>query len=415
MLLLPPNPLPQGSEGANLLIIILTVQFSPINTQTENTEQAVESTSKKLGQIAVSCLKLGTIGFGGIAGMVATIENEMVVKRKWIDHQHFMDVLSTSYIIPGPNAVEVVMHCGKERGGRLGLVVAGICYIFPAMLICLAFGYFYQRYSALPDVQHFIYGIRPATTALVIGTVFRLWKTTLKSNIILIVLCFLVFVGSLYGMNEVLLIIGAGVINYFAHTAKNKLHGFIGFLFSPVLLEINTRFSESKLFFIFLKIGAVLYGSGYVLFAYMEEALVRRNHWLSHQQLTDAIAVGQITPGPILSSATFAGYLINGVQGGVLATLGIFLPSFFISFFLHRVLSSARKSQKLRLFLDGLSAASISIIAVVGYHLFTMSVLDWHEAVILVTCLTLMLFFKRLSSVVIILIGSLGGFLLFQL
>jgi chromate transporter len=358
---------------------------------------------------------LGTIGFGGIAGMVATIENEMVIKRKWIDHQHFMDVLSTSYIIPGPNAVEVVMHCGKERGGRLGLVVAGLCYIFPAMLICLAFGYFYQRYSSLPDVQNFIYGLRPATTALVIDTVFRLWDKTLKSNIILVVLCILVFAGSLYGMNEVLLIIGAGIINYFVYTAKNRLPAFTGLLFLPTLLQINIRFSETKLFFIFLKIGAVLYGSGYVLFAYMDEALVRRNHWLSHQQLTDAIAVGQITPGPIFSSATFAGFLIDGVKGGVLATIGIFLPSFFISFFLHRVLSSARKSQKLRLFLDGLSAASISIIAVVGVHLFRSSIQDWHEAVILTACLALTFFRKSLSTVVIILTGSIGGFLLLKM
>lgn len=383
--------------------------------QTENAAQKVESTATKLGQIAISCLKLGTIGFGGIAGMVATIENEMVIRRKWIDHQHFMDVLSTSYIIPGPNAVEVVMHCGKERGGRIGLVVAGICYIFPAMLICLLFGYFYQRYSALPDVQRFIYGIRPATTALVIGTVFRLWDRTLKNNIILIVLCLLVFAGALYGMNEVLLIIGAGIINYLAYAAKNKLPVFTGFLLSPMLLQIIARFSETRLFFIFLKIGAVLYGSGYVLFAYMDEALVRRNHWLSHRQLTDAIAVGQITPGPILSSATFAGYLINGTTGGVLATVGIFLPSFFISFFLHRVLSSARKSQKLRLFLDGLSAASVSIIAVVGLHLFTASIENWHSAVILAACLALTFFRKRLSTIVIILIGSIGGFLLLQL
>lgn len=382
--------------------------------QTENAAQKVESTATKLGQIAISCLKLGTIGFGGIAGMVATIENEMVMRRKWIDHQHFIDVLSTSYIIPGPNAVEVVMHCGKERGGRPGLVVAGICYIFPAMLICLLFGYFYQQYSALPDVQRFIYGIRPATTALVIGTVFRLWDRTLKNNIILIVLCLLVFAGALYGMNEVLLIIGAGIINYLIYAAKNKLPVFTSFLLSPILLQINTRFSETRFFFIFLKIGAVLYGSGYVLFAYMDEALVRRNHWLSHQQLTDAIAVGQITPGPILSSATFAGYLINGTTGGVLATVGIFLPSFFISFFLHRVLSSARKNQKLRLFLDGLSAASVSIIAVVGLHLFTASIENWHSAVILAACLALTLFRKRLSTIVIILIGSIGGFLLLQ-
>jgi chromate transporter len=347
--------------------------------------------------------------------MVATIENEMVVRRKWIDHQHFMDVLSTSYIIPGPNAVEVVMHCGKERGGRLGLVVAGICYITPAMLICLLFGYFYQKYSSLPNVQDFIFGLRPATTALVIGTVFRLSNKTLRNNRILIVLCLLVFAGSLYGMNEVLLILGAGLINYFIYSAKNKLPVFNILILSPMLLEINTRLSDSKLFFIFLKIGAVLYGSGYVLFAYMDESLVRRNHWLSRQQLMDAIAVGQITPGPILSSATFAGYLIDGTMGGVLATTAIFLPSFFISFFLHRVLSSARKSQKLRIFLDGLSAASISIIAVVGLHLFTSSIQQWQGSLILGICLGLTLLTKRLSTAVIILIGSLGGFLLLKI
>jgi len=380
-----------------------------------NADNNIESTGKKLGEIAVSCLKLGTIGFGGIAGMIATIENEMVVKRKWIDHQHFMDVLSASYIIPGPNAVEVVMHCGKERGGRLGLVVAGVCYILPAMLICLLFGYFYQKYSSLPDVQNFIFGLRPATTALVIGTVFRLANTTLKNNKVLIALCLLVFVGSLFGLNEVLLILGAGAINYFADTTRNKLPVFTGLFLSPIFLQINSRFSDSKLFFIFLKIGAVLYGSGYVLFAYMDEFLVRHNHWLSRQQLIDAIAVGQITPGPILSSATFAGYLINGTMGGVLATAGIFLPSFFISFFLHKIISSARKSQNLRLFLDGLSAASISVIAAVGVHLFTSSVQEWQGAVILAICLALTLFWKRLNTVIIILIGSIGGFLLLHI
>jgi len=382
-----------------------------INTA-ENIE---ESQTKKLKEIAVSCLKLGTIGFGGIAGMVSTIENEMVIRRKWIDHQHFMDVLSTSYIIPGPNAVEVVMHCGKERGGRLGLVVAGICYLLPATLICLLFGYFYKRYSALPDVQRFIFGVRPATTALVVSTVFRLAGSTLKNNKTLILLCCLVFAAALYGMNEVLLIMGAGVVNYFAHSAKGRLPIVTGMFLAPTFLEINSKFSNGKLFLVFLKIGAVLYGSGYVLFAYMDEALVRNNHWLTHQQLMDAIAVGQITPGPILSSATFAGYLIQGTTGGILTTIGIFLPSFFISFFLHRILSSARKSRKLRLFLDGLSAASVSIIAVVGFHLFTSSVQEWQGAVILVLCLGLTFFWKRLNTVVVLLIGSAGGFLLLSM
>lgn len=349
--------------------------------------------------IALSCLKLGTIGFGGIAGMVATIENEMVIRRKWIDHQHFMDVLSASYIIPGPNAVEVVMHCGKERGGRLGLVVAGICYILPAMLICLLFGYIYQRYSHLPDVQHFIYGVRPATTALVIGTVFRLSKTTLKKDLSLIVICLLVFVGALLNVNEVILILAAGLLHCGIKISKGRLSGFATF----------------KLFTIFLKIGAVLYGSGYVLFAYMDESLIHKNHWLTRPQLMDAIAVGQITPGPILSSATFAGYLVDGVRGGVVATVGIFLPSFVISFFLHSLLTKARQSQRLRLFLDGLSAASISIIAVVGLHLVLSSVDNWRESVILGACLALTVFLRKLSTVYIILIGSIGGFFLLMI
>lgn len=369
----------------------------------------------RLKEIALSCLKLGSIGFGGIAGMVSTIENEMVIKRQWIDHQHFMDVVSASYIIPGPNAVEIVMHCGKERGGRLGLVVAGVCYILPAMLICLLFGYFYQRYSALPNVQDVIFGLRPATTALVITTVFRLTGKTIKNNNTLIVLCLLVFAGSLLGLNEVLLIIGAGIINYLVYTRQKKLPVFTGLLYAPFLLQISNRFSNEKLLAIFLKIGAVLYGSGYVLFAYMDEALVRNNHWLTRQQLMDAIAVGQITPGPILSSATFAGYLINGFTGGVLATIGIFLPSFFISFFLHKMLSSARKSERLRVFLDGLSAASVSIIAVVGLHLLTASVETWRGALILAACLGLSLAFKKLSTVYIILLGSIGGFLLMKM
>lgn len=375
----------------------------------EPADAQTETKAQRLKEITVSCLKLGTIGFGGIAGMITTIENEMVIQRKWIDHQHFMDVLSTSYIIPGPNAVEVVMHCGKERGGRLGLVVAGICYILPAMVICLVLGYCYQKYSALPDVQQFMFGIRPAITALVIGTVIRLSDKTLRNNKILIVLCLLVFAGSLYGLNEVLLIIAAGFFNYLANAANTKLTVFAALAYLPLLQQVNSRFSENKLFFIFLKIGAILYGSGYVLFAYMDEALVRNHHWLSRQQLMDAIAVGQITPGPILSSATFAGYIIGGTMGGVVATIGIFLPSFFISFFLNKLLSSARKSQKLRVFLDGLSAASISIIAVVAVHLFTASIQRWQGTVILAICLILTLFFKKLNTVLVILIGSIGG------
>lgn len=382
---------------------------------TAKSNAQVTGRSKALKEIAGVSLKLGSIGFGGIAGVVATIEQEIVVKRKWIDHQHFMDVLSASYIIPGPNAVEMMMHCGKERGGRLGLIIAGVCYILPATIICLVFAYCYRQYSAIPDVQRFISGIRPATTALVVGTVYRLAVKTLKQNRVLLLLCLFVLAGSLYGVNEVLLILSAGLFYYLVHLSKKgRLPLFTGALVVPLLAQISSRFSNEKLFFIFLKIGAVLYGSGYVLFAYMDESLVRHNHWLSRQQLTDAIAVGQLTPGPILSSATFAGYLVNGVPGGVVATVAIFLPSFFISFFLHKLLSSARKSRALRIFLDGLSAASIAIIAGVGLRLMTTSLADWRSALILAVCLAATLFIKKLNTALVIITGGLLGFLLFH-
>jgi len=380
-----------------------------------NASHTEENEILKLKEVAASSFRLGCIGFGGIAGMMATIEHEMVVRRKWIDHKHFLDVLSASYIVPGPNSVEIVMHCGKERAGRTGLVVAGVCYILPAMLICLVFGYFYKQYSSLPQVQEFIFGLRPATAALVIATVYRLAKTTLISNRILILLCMLVFAGALLGINEVLLILGAGVANYVIYKRKEHAPIFTGLMLTPLFLQSAARYSGEKLFFIFLKIGAVLYGSGYVLFAYMDESLVRHNHWLTRQQLMDAIAVGQITPGPILSSATFAGFLIGGWPGGVIATIAIFLPSFFISFFMHSLLSSARRNQGLRLFLDGLSAASVSVIAVVGMHLLTSSLESWKGALIFSVCLVCNIAFKKFSTVYIILIGSVGGFLLLKL
>ncbi|MCF3108360.1 chromate efflux transporter [Niabella sp. CC-SYL272] len=327
-------------------------------------------------------------------------------------HQHFADVLSASYIIPGPNAVEIIMHCGMERGSRAGLVIAGICYILPAMLICLFLGYLYQQYSALPDIQDFIFGLRPATTALVTGTVLRLSKNLLAKSNALLLLCLLVFAGAFSGVNEGILIITAGLLNYAVHRSKGSLPVVAILPAFSAISHVAGRYTHEKFFFIFLKIGALLYGSGYVLFAYMDASLVGRHHWLTHQQLTDAIAVGQITPGPILSSATFAGYLVHGISGGIWATAGIFLPSFFLSFFLHKLLSYARKSQRLRAFLDGLSAASVSIIAVVGLHLLSSSLENWRSTLILVLCLVPTFLLKKLNTVYIILLSSLGGFLL---
>lgn len=370
----------------------------------------MDSKSKRLREIAFSAIKLGCIGFGGIAGMVATIENEVVVRRKWLDSRHFLDVVSVSNIVPGPNAVEIVMLCGKERGGKAGLVLAGLCYIFPAALISLLLGFLYQEYGKLPAIQNFLYGLRPAITAVVVGTVVRSATSTLRSRH-LALLALLVLAGSLYGLNEVVLILAAGGLSML-YANKSRLWSAV-----PVLLLLFSPqppggFSQTKLFFIFLKIGAILYGSGFVLFAYMDGALVQNNHWLSRQQLMDAIAVGQITPGPILSSATFAGYLIHGIPGAILATVGIFLPSFLISLLMHKILSTARNNMSLRNFLDGLNVGAIAVIAAVGLRMLSESAANWQLMAILGACLLLVVMAKKLNVLYILLFGSLAGYFL---
>lgn len=371
------------------------------------------STERPLREIWTTGLKLGCIGFGGIAGMIATMENEIVVKKKWVDHDHFIDIVSASNIVPGPNSVEIIMHCGYEKGGKPGLVLAGLGYILPATLICLLFGYFYINYGQLPAIKDLFFGIRPATTALVIFTVYRLYINTLKGEYMMILLAVLVFAGALMGWNEVLLIFSAGIIYALWQWQRTTAQASTFLL--PVLFFHTEYGINQKLFLIFLKIGAILYGSGYVLFAYMNNSLVQHNHWLTEQQLTDAIAVGQLSPGPILSSASFAGYLICGPTGGLVATAGIFLPSFFISFFLHRLLSSARKSKRLRAFLDGLNAASIAVIAAVGFDLLSSSVGNWREMVIMTGAMVWLLVVKNLNTALLVLVGGLAGFLLLRL
>lgn len=354
-------------------------------------------------EIGFVCFKLGCIGFGGIAGMVSLIEREIVSKRHWLTREHYLDVVGTANIIPGPNSVEIIMHCSREKGGRVGLIIGGVAYILPAMLICLLWAYLYSRYGHLPSVEPFLYGIRPATTAVIASAVFRLSKGMFKRMEIAII-TFLVFVGSLCGLNDVALLFGAGVAGTLCLNRRQLMVWFP----LPLLFIDNT---SSKLFLLFFKIGAILYGSGYVLFAYMDDALVQHNHWLTRQQLIDAISVGQVTPGPVLSSATFAGYLINGAWGGVLATIAIFLPSFFISLFLYRLLGFINKHQLLRSFLDVVNAASVALIAAVAIQMIGGFVSHWRSDIVLMLAL-LAILFTRINTLWLILLGSGLGYLL---
>jgi chromate transporter len=295
------------------------------------------------------------------------------------------------------------MHCAREKGGKAGLIIGGIMYILPAMLICLLWAYLYAKYGHLPAVQPYIYGIRPATTAIIANAVFKLSRGIFK-HIHIAVISLVVLIGSLYGLNEVLLLFAAGILGAL-YVNRARLYTLV-----PLpLLFINN--SSGKLFFIFLKIGAILYGSGYVLFAYLDDALVQRNHFLTRQQLTDAISVGQITPGPILSSATFAGYLINGTAGAVIATIGIFLPSFVISLFLYRLLHFINRHKTLRDFLDVVNAASVALIAAVAIHMLSDFITEWQTAIILILSLLVVLF-TRINAVWLIIFGSCTGYLL---
>jgi chromate transporter len=361
---------------------------------------------RNLYQIGVASLKLGCIGFGGIAGMVSLIESELVKKKQWVTREHYLDVVGTANIIPGPNSVEIIMHCARTKGGRAGLIIGGIMYILPAMLICLLWAYLYNKYGHLPSVEPFLYGIRPATTAIIAMAVFRLSKGAFK-QVHIIILSLIVLTGSLCGLNDVALLFGAGIAGAL-YINRKKLYSFFPF---PLLFIDN---STGKLFLIFFKIGAILYGSGYVLFAYMDDALVKNNHWLTKQQLTDAISVGQISPGPVLSSATFAGYLINGTTGAVIATIAIFLPSFFISLFLYRLLEFINKHKLLRSFLDIVNAASIALIAAVAIQMISGFFKEWQSDLILIFSMLAVLFTK-INTVWLIILGSCAGYLLLML
>lgn len=361
-------------------------------------------------------LKLGFIGFGGPAAHIAMMQQEVVVKRKLMSEQHFLDLLGATNLIPGPNSTEMAIHIGYNKGGWKGLLAAGLCFILPAVFITGIFAFLYQKYGQLPEVQPLIYGIKPAIIAIIIGAVFPLTKKSVKST-------FLAFIGiavlvmALFSINEIFLMFGAGILAvvffYFQHRKANSLQSIAPF----VLLQIGSTnfFSETntRLFWIFLKIGAILYGSGYVLFAFLDTELVATG-LLTQQQLMDAIAVGQFTPGPVFSSVTFIGYQMNGFSGAVLSTIAIFLPSFVFVAFLNPLMKRMRQSKALSAFLDAVNVASVAIIAAVCFAMGKETITDWRTIMIALTSAFLVFKFKKINSAFIVLGSALLGYLLYQ-
>jgi chromate transporter len=369
----------------------------------------------KLREIALVFLRLGFLGFGGPAVHIAMMEEEIVRRRKWITSEHFLDLVGATNLIPGPNSTEMTMHCGYERGGWKGLWIAGLCFIGPAILITAVVAWAYQRYGQLPDVLPFIYGIKPAIIAVIAILMFRLAQKAVKS-------IWLGFLGlaaimlAWLGVHEIALLFGMGalgmLLKVFLQYRQNRLMG----LAPVILLQAGAVIADDKmvkLFSIFLKIGATLYGSGYVLFAFMDAELVSR-HWLTTAQLTDAIAVGQFTPGPVFSSATFVGWQIAGWSGALVASIAIFLPSFLFVGLLRPLIPVLRKSKWLSAFLDAVNVVAVALIFHVCLQMGADSIQDWRSTAIAVLAIVITYKYPRLNSAWTILGGALLGYILWQ-
>ena len=367
-----------------------------------------------LKDIATLFLKIGILGFGGPAAHIAMMQDEVVVKRKWFSEGEFLDLVGATNLIPGPNSTEMAIHIGHEKGGWKGLLVSGLCFILPAVLLTGLFAWMYKMYGQIPEIQPFIYGIKPAIIAIILGAVFPLAKKSFKSTPLLL-LGIVVFAGALLQISEIYLMFGAGFIALLVAYWKKRKTTHLNVFFSFPLLQAScfTLFSSvnSSLFWIFLKIGAVLYGSGYVLFAFLDTELVARG-LLSKQQLMDAIAVGQLTPGPVFSSVTFVGYQINGFSGAVVSTMAIFIPSFIFVALLNPLVKKMRSSTLFSAFLDAVNVASVALIIAVSFDIGKETISDWRTLLIALISIAIAFGYRKINSAFVVLGGALLGYLL---
>jgi len=371
------------------------------------------SKKNNLLEIAQVFFKLGLVAFGGPAAHIAMMDAEIIQKRRWMTEQHFLDLIGATNFIPGPNSTEMTMHCGYERGGWKGLFIAGFCFIFPAVVITCIFAWLYVEYGELPAVEPFIYGIKPAIIAVIFMAAYRLGKKAVKTvqlgvlGIVTVVICLL-------GVNKIMVLFGVGFMGLVLflltdNRTSNKHLSFVPLLFFQ--LSSSIKIGSLKILLSFLKVGAILYGSGYVLFAYLDSELVA-NGWLTRQELLDAVAVGQFTPGPVLSTATFIGYQMNGFSGAIAATVGIFLPSFLFVLLLNPLIPKMRESKIISALLDAVNVAAVGLIIAVCIELSIETLTEWQSTLIAVISLAVVFGFKKVSPAYIVVGGAVLGFLL---
>ena len=370
--------------------------------------------TQKLKQVAAVFFKLGLFAFGGPAAHIAMMEHEVVTKRAWMTREHYLDLIGATNLIPGPNSTEMTMHCGYQRAGKKGLFIAGISFIFPAVFITAILGYLYVLYGALPQVQPFIKGIQPAVIVIIASAVIKLGKKAVK-NWELALLGTLFLAASLLGLDQVLVLFAGGLLGMCYFLIKSKMQTTslaIAPLFMVFIVsEIGAKLSAMGIFLKFLKVGSILYGSGYVLFAYLDTELVT-TALLSQNQLLEAIGIGQFTPGPVLSTATFIGYQLGGFWGAIAATAGIFMPSFLFVWLLNPLIPKMRKSKVLGYFLDSINVAAVAIMLAVVITMSKQTLVDWQAALIAILSGILIFGFKKVSVMWVLIIGAILGYVL---
>lgn len=374
---------------------------------------------QRLIELAAVFLRLGTIAFGGPAAHIAMMDNEVVNRRRWMSREKLLDLLGITNLIPGPNSTELAIHIGYERGGWQGLLIAGSCFILPAMLIVWTLAAVYARYQTLPQLQWLLYGVKPVMIAIVLLALWKLGQKAAKDGPT--VLAGIAAMAAYFaGLNEILVLLLLGIAVMLARVQRRG--SALGALLLPVsgplaqagVAAAAASVSWVSVFWFFLKIGCVLYGSGYVLLAFLQRDLVERSHWLTSQQLLDAVAIGQLTPGPVFTTATFVGYLLAGNAGAIAGTVGIFLPAFLLVWLVNPLVPKLRQSQWASGFLDGVNAASLGLMAGVSYTLGRTALVDWLTIVLASLSAIAVLRFK-VNSAWLVLAGGVIGFIAYSL
>ncbi|HUO05491.1 MAG TPA: chromate efflux transporter [Candidatus Binataceae bacterium] len=370
-----------------------------------------------LAELAPPFLRLGLTAFGGPAAHIAMMDEEFVRRRQWLTREEFLDMLGASNLVPGPSSTEMAIHIGHQRAGWRGLIVAGACFILPAMILVTACAWLYVTFGALPQIQGTLYGVKPVIIAVVLQALWGLAKTAIK-NRFLGGIVLLAAIGALTGTNVLAILLAAGIAAAIkasadergaSRTASAVLAGK-SMLAPGVLAAVSVPIGLTGLFLVFLKFGAVIFGSGYVLLAFLQADLVTRLHWLTQAQLLDAVAVGQVTPGPVFTTATFIGYLLGGIPGAIGATVGIFLPGFLFVAASRPLIPRIRNSKVAGAFLDGVNAGAVALMIAVTWQLGRAAIVDPVTAGIAAMSAAI-LFRYRINSAWLIGAGAIAGFI----